>query len=985
MGRRLVLPARHRRPKTRGAAGARRGASAGARTAAQRGGAGPAGVATQRGGVRPVPQAAAATTPAAAAASPELDDFKGDRPTRGGGGRGRRRDRGGRWQSAAPVAVGRGRGRGARGGRGAGVKVAVTSGPDTAMLDKVKSLVAGITAGTAALRADGTAGPSSGEPVAGRSGRDVDTKSDIIKSSPRQLKSESSFQEPVAGPSGTVDTKSGIVKSPPRDMKSAACRAASPPPVAGPSRSSLSPATPERGDVPFGVLPCTAVGLHYYPGLLTGGDEPVRLLLANLGAGGTRRDVRVVNDRGLTCGYLGKEFARVLAPHLEAGRVRLEGICVDQDRSSAALEVTVRGREQHRRWVCDELRSLGFELEESVPESAEEPADLFDPVKPGRSCSPERTLVAPRDPQQAVSERWAAVQRSLKEVEACAAVGSRLYKHQKQALGWMIARETNGAAAAGTAGVCGGILADDMGLGKTLQVIALILTHFKASRPLAVPVPWRRREPPAALALPALLKPKTIPLVRPSPKVDWSNFKARLKEACQKSPSVKAEGASGGGANEEEEVAPRRTRTKRKPVRYIDTSDEDEDEPAEMKRVKPEPTDAPSSASAGPSSGSAAAAETSSGPAAAAGASSGPAAGPAAESAITTIVLDSDDDLLADEDDSPTPGGGADAALVPTAAAGLSGSSGSGGGGEEWIPVPPAYCDHDGRSSWPGPRTTLIVCPLSVLDNWETQLEQHVHRNVHLKVRSYHGPRRSESDLVDADVVLTTYATLGRELDRGDDSAMMKNHFLRVVLDEGHTIRNPRSFMARAAYELRAERRWVLTGTPVQNRLKDLWSLVKFLRLEPYASERSLWRSRMEGPVMRGNPQAVERLQTLMADIALRRLKEQKVDGKPIVELPPRNVYIQHVAMEGEQRRRYETMEEVSRRRVARFIRDGTIVRRQVQILVMLLRLRQLCCHALLVPEHDRPLPEQDDEEGGAENNTDEISAEVGTRSTRLS
>ena len=80
--------------------------------------------------------------------------------------------------------------------------------------------------------------------------------------------------------------------------------------------------------------------------------------------------------------------------------------------------------------------------------------------------------------------------------------------------------------------------------------------------------------------------------------------------------------------------------------------------------------------------------------------------------------------------------------------------------------------------------------------------------------------------------------------------------------------------------------------------------------------------------------------------------------------------------MEGEQRRRYDTMEEECRRGVARFIRDGTIVRRQVQILVMLLRLRQLCCHSLLVPEHEQPLP-TDDNEGEVATMADEISPEV--------
>ena len=692
-------------------------------------------------------------------------------------------------------------------------------GPDPALLNEVQSLVANITAGTATLRQASPAGPGQQKPVAGPSGlqngrlerrSEVDTKTGLKSGADMKfnLKNEK-------------DAKTGLKKSPPVGPKKlAACRAGSP--VAGPSRavcsaggSDFAPVTASNGggDVTFGTLQCSAVGLQYYPGQLKGGEEPVRLLLAN-GNAGTRRDVRVVNEHGLTSGYLSREFSGVLAPLMELGRVRLDAVCMDHDHWTAELEVTVRGREQHRRQVCDQLQKMGFPLDE--PLDSPEPDDLFNPVKPGRAASPERTLVTPRDPSQAVSERWAAMQRSLKEVEPCPAVASRLYPHQKQALGWMMSREASGSVSRGTDAVCGGILADDMGLGKTLQVISLILTHFKAGRPLAVPVPWRRRAPPAALAPPPQAKSK-VPLPgRPSPKVDWSNFSAKLKKACEETPDVKSEGASGSGLKNPRnaEYGQRKSRTKRKPARYIDSSDEEE-EKVDLKRLKPEPTNAPSSACAGPSSE------------------------PTAGSAVSAILIDSDEDLLSDGDDSPRPGAASSADRTQTEKAGPGGSSSAVGG--EYIPMPPSYCDHDGRSSWPGPRTTLIVCPLSVLENWETQLEQHVHRHVHLRVRSYHGPRRSESDLVDADVVLTTYATLGRELDRGEDSPLMRNHFLRVVLDEGHTIRNPRSIMARAAYELRAERRWVLTGTPVQNRLKDLWSLLHFLRLEPYASQRLVW------------------------------------------------------------------------------------------------------------------------------------------------
>ena len=90
---------------------------------------------------------------------------------------------------------------------------------------------------------------------------------------------------------------------------------------------------------------------------------------------------------------------------------------------------------------------------------------------------------------------------------------------------------------------------------------------------------------------------------RPSPKVDWSNFSAKLKKACEETSDVKSEGASGSGLKNagNAEDGQRKTRTKRKPVRYIDSSDEEEEE-VDLKRVKPEPTNTPSSACEGPSS-----------------------------------------------------------------------------------------------------------------------------------------------------------------------------------------------------------------------------------------------------------------------------------------------------------------------------------------------------------------------------------------------
>lgn len=90
-----------------------------------------------------------------------------------------------------------------------------------------------------------------------------------------------------------------------------------------------------------------------------------------------------------------------------------------------------------------------------------------------------------------------------------------------------------------------------------------------------------------------------------------------------------------------------------------------------------------------------------------------------------------------------------------------------------------------------------------------------------------------------------------------NDSPLHKIKWLRIILDEGHTIRNPQTRMTKAMIDLAAKRRWVLTGTPIQNRLDDLWSVCKFLRLEPF-DDKSWWKSALASSVRRGDQQGVK-------------------------------------------------------------------------------------------------------------------------------
>jgi SWI/SNF-related matrix-associated actin-dependent regulator of chromatin subfamily A3 len=140
-----------------------------------------------------------------------------------------------------------------------------------------------------------------------------------------------------------------------------------------------------------------------------------------------------------------------------------------------------------------------------------------------------------------------------------------------------------------------------------------------------------------------------------------------------------------------------------------------------------------------------------------------------------------------------------------------------------------------------GPGTTLIIAPVSVMSNWPQQMERHIKDDKALKVFTYHGANKAKKmtsrELGEYDVVVTSYGTLVSELFRGTKVAgkvpaadgLFSMNWRRIVLDEGHQIRNPNTKAAIATSSVLAESRWVLTGTPIVNSIKDFYSMLKFL------------------------------------------------------------------------------------------------------------------------------------------------------------
>lgn len=263
-------------------------------------------------------------------------------------------------------------------------------------------------------------------------------------------------------------------------------------------------------------------------------------------------------------------------------------------------------------------------------------------------------------------------------------------------------------------------------------------------------------------------------------------------------------------------------------------------------------------------------------------------------------------------------------------------------------------------------RATLIVCPMSLLDQWREEILRHTNITAS-QIVAYYGDDRKCGlrKLCDVAVVLTTYGTLSagykafEEADGGSSSSSSNRggggrcslyavHFFRCILDEAHTIKNRLSQTSRACCAVFADRRWALTGTPIQNRLEDLYGLIKFLRVEPW-SIFSHW-SHNVGNVWNDDPGAgLKALHGILGPLMLRRTKNTVgKDGQPIVTLPSSSIQIRRLDFNPAEQDFYDAIDARSKTKFSEFVAGGSVLSNYANILELLLRLRQACDHPIL-------------------------------------
>ncbi|KAH6913909.1 SNF2 family N-terminal domain-containing protein [Coprinopsis sp. MPI-PUGE-AT-0042] len=259
-------------------------------------------------------------------------------------------------------------------------------------------------------------------------------------------------------------------------------------------------------------------------------------------------------------------------------------------------------------------------------------------------------------------------------------------------------------------------------------------------------------------------------------------------------------------------------------------------------------------------------------------------------------------------------------------------------------------------------KSTLIVAPVSILSNWEKQIQDHVVLGV-LSTYLYYGNNRSISadDLKKYDIVITTYQTITGEHPESAPAGNKRRKSLtgrclrflgrqRIILDEGHVIRNPKTKMAKAVVDLPADRRWVLSGTPIINSPRDLGSMLTFLRICKPLDNEDYFKRLLIRPLKNGEPEGAEMLKALMTHVCIRRTKEmQDSNGVPLIALPPVEMIRIPVTLEPEARELYDEIETISSQRVERMMANANTVV-QSNVLSMLTRLRQISLHPGLVP-----------------------------------
>jgi superfamily II DNA or RNA helicase len=241
------------------------------------------------------------------------------------------------------------------------------------------------------------------------------------------------------------------------------------------------------------------------------------------------------------------------------------------------------------------------------------------------------------------------------------------------------------------------------------------------------------------------------------------------------------------------------------------------------------------------------------------------------------------------------------------------------------------------------PKPSLVICPASVLHNWRREAERFTPDLSVLVLESGAERHNLRRQIPHHDLIVTNYALLRRDLE-----ALQKFHFRALVLDEAQFIKNPGAQVTQSVKQLRADYRLALTGTPLENRLLDLWSIVDFIQPGYLGSQEHFLQtyepSGSGEEAVLAQRIARRRLAAKLRPLLLRRLKKHVAQ-----DLPDRIEQRRDCPLGEEQRKLYLAELRRSRDQVMRAVETQGLSKSQMHVLAALTRLRQICCHPRLV------------------------------------
>ncbi|KAG0259937.1 DNA repair protein rad16 [Mortierella polycephala] len=295
-------------------------------------------------------------------------------------------------------------------------------------------------------------------------------------------------------------------------------------------------------------------------------------------------------------------------------------------------------------------------------------------------------------------------------------------------------------------------------------------------------------------------------------------------------------------------------------------------------------------------------------------------------------------------------------------------------------------------------KPNLIIAPTVAIVQWRNEINDHAPS---LKVLIFHGPNRTESmkELMNHDVILTTYSILEsgyRKQKYGvkrkgmtvkEDSLLHRIKWHRVILDEAHNIKERSCNTAKSAFALESQRKWSLSGTPMQNRVGELYSLIRFMEADPYGyyyckkcpckslhwrysnmkdcddcGHRPMdhccwWNSEVLKPIQNFGTQgagekAFQKLRKLLDRIMLRRTKVERADD---LGLPPRKMTVARYLFNEEEEDLYESLFTDTQRKFSTYVEQGTVLNNYANIFELLTKMRQMVDHPDMVLKKVKP------------------------------